>query len=66
MEDFNKQYFIKQCHFCKYLEVKKVDIKTKDIYIQCCNKSKWHKITEFDESPKECPHYLERFMLSND
>ena len=64
MQEFNKQFFIKQCYFCKYLEMKQIDIKTKDTYIQCCGEV-WHKLTNLKHTPKNCPYYIERFMLSN-
>jgi hypothetical protein len=45
--------------------MKQIDIKTKDTYIQCCGEI-WHNLTNLKHTPKKCPYYIERFMLSND
>lgn len=65
MEGFNKQYFMKKCYFCNLLDLKSIDIKTKEVYIKCCSKDIWIKLTDLQKTPNECPYYFERFMLNN-
>jgi hypothetical protein len=58
-----KNNLMLQCWNCKFLNVKKRDITTKQWSIQCCAEKDFHEIYDLASTPISCPFYAERFIL---